>query len=90
MIMAISSSLRTQTLVLLVGSLTLMVLVALASFSTLSNGMGSYRALIDGPLQASSLVNEANLAFKGQVQEWKNVLLRGGNQQDMARYWAQF
>ncbi|MEH6387881.1 methyl-accepting chemotaxis protein [Pseudomonas profundi] len=88
--MATSSSLRTQTLVLLVGSLTLMVLVALTSLNTLSKGMSSYRSLIEGPLQASSLVNDANLAFKGQVQEWKNVLLRGGNGQDMERYWAQF
>lgn len=88
--MAISSSLRIQTLVLLVGSLALMVLVSLASFTTLSNGIGSYRALLEGPLRASGLVNEANLAFKGQVQEWKNILLRGGEVQEMNRYWTQF
>jgi signal transduction histidine kinase len=35
-------------------------------------------------------VLRAELALRGQVQEWKNVLLRGGNPVDFAKYHAQF
>jgi len=88
--MSLQRSLRAQILTLLGGSLTLILLIALACFSFLSNGIQSYRGLVEGTLHTSRLVEGANVEFKVQVQEWKNVLLRGKNPADLDRYWAQF
>ncbi|MDC8832709.1 hypothetical protein [Alteromonas gilva] len=35
-------------------------------------------------------INEALNEFKTQVQEWKNVLLRGRNEEDRLKYWQRF
>ena len=88
--MSLRRSLRGQILTLLGGSLLLLLLIALACFHFLSSGIQSYRGLVDGTLEASSLVDEANLEFKVQVQEWKNVLLRGKEQESLNKYWSQF
>jgi methyl-accepting chemotaxis protein len=86
----LQKSLRAQILALLSGSLLAMLLIALACFHFLSNGVQSYSQLIAGPLHTSQLIDEANLQFKVQVQEWKNVLLRGKQPTDLAKYWGQF
>jgi methyl-accepting chemotaxis protein len=86
----LQKSLRAQILSLLGGSLALILITALACFSFLSSGLQSYRGLLDGPVQATRLIDAANLEFKIQVQEWKNVLLRGKDDANLHRYWSQF
>ncbi|MCO8163487.1 methyl-accepting chemotaxis protein [Pseudomonas sp. 21LCFQ010] len=83
-------SLKLQILALLGASLALLLVIALACFYLLSNNVRDYRGLLDGPLRASQLIDEANLQFKIQVQEWKNVLLRGKTVAERDKYWNQF
>ncbi|SIQ21896.1 methyl-accepting chemotaxis protein [Aquipseudomonas alcaligenes] len=88
--MFLQKSLRTQILALLGGSLALILVTALACFSFLSGGLQAYRDLLGGPLEASRLVDSANVEFKIQVQEWKNVLLRGQDSENLNKFWGQF
>ena len=88
--MLLQKSLRAQILALLGGSLALILITALVCFSFLSSGMQNYRGLLEGPLEESTLIDAANLDFKTQVQEWKNVLLRGSDKSQLDKYWGQF
>lgn len=72
--------------------LALVILVALnaasiyKSFALLTNFDTLDRTL----MQAERDANVALSTFKTQVQEWKNVLLRGSNTADREKYWARF
>ncbi|MCQ2031209.1 methyl-accepting chemotaxis protein [Stutzerimonas zhaodongensis] len=88
--MILRKSLRAQLLAMTGGGLLVTLLIALASFSFLSEKLLAYHKLFNGPIQASRLVDEANLEFKVQVQEWKNVLLRGNSPEALSKYWQSF
>ena len=67
--MFVRKSLRLQILALLAGSLLAMLLIALVCFQFLSASVRGYGQLVEGPILASQLIDEANLQFKVQVQE---------------------
>lgn len=88
--MSIQGSLRAQLLALLGGSILLLVIISLFCFRLLAQGVEDYQSLVNSTLQESALVDRANLEFKSQVQEWKNVLLRGKDPEALTKYWTQF
>nr|WP_321237884.1 methyl-accepting chemotaxis protein [uncultured Tolumonas sp.] len=88
--MSINRSLRSQLLTLQGASVFLVILIALFCFRYLSHAVTAYSDLMSGTLRSSQMVDTANLEFKIQVQEWKNVLLRGKKPESLDKYWKQF
>ncbi len=80
------SSLGKKLLLVVGGGFGVLVLASLVGLTILGGHVSSLRR----GLELSNHVGEVSTAFKTQVQEWKNVLLRGKDNDARNKYWGQF
>ncbi|MFZ5842232.1 MAG: methyl-accepting chemotaxis protein [Pseudomonadota bacterium] len=80
------SSLGKRLLTVVGGGFGVLVVASMIGFSVLGGHVNSLRH----GLELNSHVGELSTAFKTQIQEWKNVLLRGADSEQRGKYWSQF
>lgn len=84
------SSIQGRLLVAVSAGIVLFVMISGIAISLLSNTISNYNRLIAGSVAQERSINQMNYHFKTQVQEWKNVLLRGKDPAKLTQYWTQF
>lgn len=85
-----NNSMQSRLLTIVIGGLLIMLAVSLASLIGLNGSINDYRTLMSQHVSAENQINDMNFNFKVQVQEWKNVLLRGHNNDQLKKYWGKF
>jgi methyl-accepting chemotaxis protein len=74
----------------LAGVAVLFVALADALIGQTSALVASYDELLGTPIKQADLSRVTQVDFKKQVQEWKDILLRGHNPDDLTKYTKQF
>ncbi|MDO8180220.1 MAG: methyl-accepting chemotaxis protein [Undibacterium sp.] len=70
--------------------LLLIAAAAVTGFLQLSRALDTFSTDVAAANQQERQVRLMSLAFQGQVQEWKNVLLRGKDPAQLEKYWGAF
>lgn len=83
-------SIQTRLMSLVTAGISLLLLVSLSAIVMLNGIVDEYRSLINTNVSQEREIHEINLSFKVQVQEWKNVLLRGEDPAQLDTYWSRF
>ena len=71
-------------------TLAMLLLAALFAIFTLHRSMGTFGTVVPLYVAHERAALQVEIAFKTQVQEWKNTLLRGQNEEQRQKYWTAF
>ena len=83
-------SLKFKIILLGVGGIVSLAIVSLLFVGLFASKIGEFEDLEKQDFVAEEKMASLALDFKRQVQEWKNVLIRGHNISDRDKYWGRF
>ncbi|MBI3102922.1 MAG: HAMP domain-containing protein, partial [Burkholderiales bacterium] len=82
--------LRLKLPLVFTAALLLLLAAALFGIARLNQALTTYETEVAASVAHERAAASMLVAFKVQVQEWKNVLLRGKDAEQLKRYWAAF
>lgn len=88
--MSLFSSIQTRLTVTVGGGILLLILVASGAIFQLRTNLMGYQNLVHNSIENERQIQDLNFSFKVQVQEWKNILLRGKDPEKFKKYWDEF
>jgi methyl-accepting chemotaxis protein len=83
-------SIFNKLLAIIVSTSTLILLTALFSAGSARSRFADYNQLLHHDVANAQQIQTVLSEFQTQVQEWKNVLLRGHKEADRNKYWGRF
>ncbi|HUQ28660.1 MAG TPA: methyl-accepting chemotaxis protein, partial [Usitatibacter sp.] len=84
------ASLQFKVLVLVAGVMAIAIGVGVAALTRVYGTTHELERIAREDFETQNAILRASVAFKQQVQEWKNVLLRGKDAQLLAKHWKAF
>ena len=86
----IANSLRTKFLAV-IGTVSLLIVAAVTvGYLGVTSSVDEFQRLTEQEIHHERAVSGMVSGFKKQVQEWKNVLLRGSDEKQRLKYWGKF
>lgn len=73
-----------------VSAIALLTILNIFSLFQLDNNSGDMKRIESQIITSEQLIGDTLQIFKTQIQEWKNVLLRGHDQEQRNKYWKRF
>jgi methyl-accepting chemotaxis protein-1 (serine sensor receptor) len=83
-------SLQTKVLLLMACSLAVVLAVSLAALSRVYGSIQELDRISRDDFETQQAILRTTIAFKQQIQEWKDVLLRGQDAAELDKHWKQF
>ncbi len=83
-------TLRLKLPLAMAGLVLALLAAALFGIHRLNGTLHTYQTTVQAHHDNARGVAEANVAFRVQVQEWKNTLLRGKDPKQLDKYWSAF
>ncbi|HEY4999557.1 MAG TPA: methyl-accepting chemotaxis protein, partial [Usitatibacter sp.] len=84
------TSLQFKVLLLMAGAMAFALAISVFALTRVYGSIQELDRISREDFETQQAIQHATVAFKQQVQEWKDVLLRGADTAQLDRYWAAF
>lgn len=75
---------------ILTAVIAILTVISVTTILSLRSDLNEYDTVVNVEIRSAQIADKMNIEFKRQVQEWKNVLIRGSDDSQREKYWNSF